>query len=70
MATRKPRFDEVIDGVRVRVFAARTEYEVVFGDTDVSDPEAEVFCYPKVGTADVWARQARLEFGAKAQPAS
>ncbi len=62
MSTRKPKFDEVIDEVRVRVFATRSEYEAVFNDDDIDNPSAQVLCYPKLGGPDVWAQQARLEY--------
>ena len=61
MSTRKPKFDGVITGTRVRVYATRTEYEVIFGDDDISDPEAEVFCYPKIGLPSMWANQGLAE---------
>lgn len=59
---RKPKVDEVIDGVRVRVFATRSEYEVIYNDDDIEDPEANVMVYPKIGQPDAWARQGRLEY--------
>jgi hypothetical protein len=62
MTTRKPKFDEVIKGVRVRVYATRSEYEVVFNDDDVDDPNVLVWCYPKMGPPNIWADQARLEY--------
>lgn len=62
MATRKPKFDEVLDGVRVRVFATRSEFEVLCGEEDIDDPAAFVWCYPKVGPPDAWAAQARLQY--------
>lgn len=63
-ATRKkPKFDDVIDGTRVRVYATRIEYEVVFDDDELDDPDAEVLVYPKIGTPDAWAHQGRLERG-------
>lgn len=62
MATRKPKFDAILDGIRVRVFATRTEYEVVFKDDDIADPAAQVLCYPKVGEPSIWARQGRAEY--------
>lgn len=45
---RQPKFDVVRDGVRYRAFATRTEIEVLVGDGDIADPEAEVWVYPKV----------------------
>jgi hypothetical protein len=62
MTTRKPKLDEVIKGVRVRVYATRSEYEVVFNDDDVDDTSAQVLCYPKMGGLNVWAHQARAEY--------
>lgn len=61
MAKRQPKFDDTIDGVRVRVYATRSEYEVVFDDDDIADPTAEVWCYPKIGDPSAWAHQARHE---------
>lgn len=61
MSKRKPKFDGEIDGVRVRVYATRSEYEVVFDNDDIDDPNAEVLCYPKRGDASTWAHQGRLE---------
>ena len=61
MSKRQPRLDTVIDGTRVRVYATRSEYEVIFGDDDISDPGAEVLCYPKVGFPGMWARQGLAE---------
>lgn len=60
MAKRQPKFDEVIRGVRVRVYATRTVYEVIFDDDDISDPDADVICYPKIGLPSDWAQQGRL----------
>lgn len=62
MSARRPKFDDVLDGVRVRVYATRTEYEVIFADGDIDDPAAEVFCYPKIGGADGAARLGRREY--------
>lgn len=62
MAARKPKVDEVIDGVRVRVYATRSEFEAIYGDADIADPNANVRVYPKVGTPDAWTRQARLDY--------
>lgn len=61
MAKRQPKVDEVIEGTRVRVYATRSEFEVLVGDGDIADPEAPVWCYPKIGTADAWARQGWLD---------
>ena len=69
MSPRKPKLDEVIKGVRVRVYATRSEYEVVFNDDDVDDPEAQVLCYPKMaGGPNVWAHQGRAEYVPDAAP--
>jgi hypothetical protein len=62
MSTRKPKLDEVIKGVRVRVYATRSEYEVVFNDDDVDDPAAQVLCYPKTAGPNAWAHQGRAEY--------
>jgi hypothetical protein len=58
---RKPKLDEVVDGVRVRVYATRTEYEVIFDDDDIDDPNADVMLYPKLGEPATWARQGLAE---------
>lgn len=57
-------FDAVLDGVRVRMYITRNEWWAVYNDDDVDDPEANVMCYPKIGTADAWAHQARKEYRA------
>lgn len=63
MATKKkPKYDEVLDGVRVRVYATRAGYEIVYNDDDIDDPNANVMIYPKVGPAEAWATQGRLEY--------
>lgn len=63
MATkRNPKFDMVLDDVRVRVYATRTEYEVVFNDDDPADLEAFIMCYPKMGEAYIWAQQGRADY--------
>jgi hypothetical protein len=54
--------DEVINGVRVRVYATRSEYEVVFNDDDVDDPTAQVLCYPKFLGLITTAHQGRAEY--------
>lgn len=54
-----PKFDEVIDGVRIRVYATRGEYLALAGDGDLDDPVEDVWGYPKVGPAEVWAHQHR-----------
>lgn len=66
MATKKtPKFDAEIRGVRVRVYATRQGYEAIFNDDDITDVDARVLCYPKIGPADVWAEQARLDYEAR-----
>jgi hypothetical protein len=62
VAKRIPKFDQKIDGTRVRVYATRSEYEVIFNDDDISDQSAEVTCYPKVGLPSIWAAQAHAEW--------
>ena len=63
MGKKQPKFDQVIRDVRVRVYASRTEYEVLFGSArEIEDPEAYVLVYPKFGTAANWAAQGRLEY--------
>ena len=63
MAKKQPKFDQVIRDVRVRVYASRAEYEVLFGSTrEIEDLEADVLVYPKFGTPDNWAAQGRLEY--------
>lgn len=64
-AARKPKFDEVLDGVRVRIYATRSEYEAIFNDDDITDPEAEVIVFPKLGgpgAPTAWAHQARIMY--------
>jgi hypothetical protein len=61
MAKRAPKLDQVIDGTRVRVYATRTEYEVIFGDDDIAAPDAGILRYPKLGYPEMWARQGLLE---------
>ena len=63
MGKKQPKFDQVIRDVRVRVYASRTEYEVLFGSTrEIEDREAHVLVYPKFGTPDNWAAQGRAEY--------
>ncbi len=52
----------MLDGVRVRVYSTRTEYEVIFNDDDIADPNAQVMCYPKFGTVNAWAHQGRADY--------
>lgn len=61
MAKRQPEHEETIDGVRVRVYATRSQFEALIGDGDIDDPSAEVWEYPKIGTARDWAHQAVLQ---------
>jgi hypothetical protein len=65
MAKRQPKFDEVLNGTRVRVYATRSEYEVLIGDGMIEDPEADVWCYPKLGIPSTWAAQALAEYQAR-----
>lgn len=62
MANRKPKFDQVLNGIRVRVYATRTEYEVIYNDDDINDLSANVRVYPKVGSPGDWAAQGRLQY--------
>lgn len=61
MSKRPTKFDEVLDGVRVRVYATRSEYEVVFNDDDIGDPNAYVMVYPKIGLPRDWAEQGLVQ---------
>ncbi len=67
-AQRKPKFDQVLNGVRVRIYATRSEYEALIGDGDIADPDAPVWLYPKVGDPGAWAAQARLDHGQDTAP--
>lgn len=59
MATKaRPKFDAELRGFRVRVYSRRDCFEAIIGEGDVSDADADVWVFPKVGTADVWAHQA------------
>ena len=58
---RKPKFDEVIEDVRVRVYSTRSDLEVIFGDGDIDDPEADVWCYPRTLGVHSAAHLARAE---------
>jgi hypothetical protein len=62
MSTRQSKYVAVLDGVRVRVYATRTEYEVVFNDDGVDDMSARVLCYPKTGGTEPWAHQGRAGY--------
>lgn len=62
-AKRKPRLDQVFDGVRVRVYGTRSEWEVIFDDDDIGNPDANVLVYPKRLNVLVAARQGLLERG-------
>lgn len=64
---RKPKFDEVLEGIRVRVYATRSEYEVIFNDDDIEDQGAQVICYPKSGPVENWANLARREYAEEAE---
>lgn len=64
MAKKQPKFDGVIDDVRVRVYAVGRTYEVIFNDDDIEDQGAQVLVYPKLGDAEAWAHQGRLEMKA------
>ncbi len=59
---RESKYDQVIDGIRTRVYATRTEYEVIFNDDDIADPGSQVLCYPKFMGISVAARQGRAEY--------
>ena len=63
MAAPRVVHEETIDGIRVRVYARRTEYEVLLGEGSINDPQAEVWAFPKVGTPSTWAHQAVLNQG-------
>ena len=67
-ANRKPKFDQVIEGTRVRVYATRSEYEVIFDDDDIADPASPVLLYPKVGYPEIWAKQGLGERRTLAKP--
>lgn len=62
MAAKKPKYDQVLDGVRVRIYSTRSGYEAIFNDDDYEDPNSYVLVYPRLGDADSWATQARLEY--------
>ena len=62
MSKRQPKFEQEIDGVRVRVYATRSEYEVIFHDGDIDDPAANVLCYPKFLGIIGAAHQGRTEY--------
>ena len=47
MAKRQPKAETTIDGVRLRAYTTRSEIEVLVGDGDIADPQAEVWCYWK-----------------------
>lgn len=61
MSKRKPVFDQMLDDVRIRVYARRSEYEVIFNNDDIDDYSAEVLVYPKIGVPALWAKQGLLE---------
>lgn len=58
---RQPKVDTTFEGVRVRVYATRSEYECLIGEGEIDDPEAHVMIYPKVGGPEAWAHQAFIE---------
>jgi hypothetical protein len=62
---RRPKLITKVNGIDVRVYATRSDYECLIGDGDIDDPTAEVWVYPKVGTPDAWAHQAVLDSGRK-----
>lgn len=55
---RKVKYETEIDGVRYRVYATRSELEVLIGEGDIGDPSANVWVYPKVIGPYSAARQA------------
>lgn len=63
---KQPKYDEVLEGIRVRTFVVGREYVVVFHDDDVDDPKARAMCYPKMGDPEkapaAWAAQGRLDY--------
>lgn len=61
-AKKKPVYDGEIDGIRIRVYSSRTEYEVVYNDDDYEDLDAHVMVYPRIIGIQGAARQGRLEY--------
>lgn len=66
MAKKQPKYETTIDGLRGRVYASRSEYEVLIGDGDIADPAADVWAFPKIGEPTMWAEQAVLNHKAHA----
>jgi hypothetical protein len=60
MGKRQPKYDGEIEGVRVRVYATRSEYEALVGDGEIDDPEAPVWVFPKMLGVGAAAHQAVL----------
>lgn len=61
MAGRKPKWEGEIRGRKVRIYATRSEYWAILDDDDITDPNANVRCYPKVGAPGIWAEQAYFD---------
>jgi hypothetical protein len=61
LMARKTKYEETIDGTRVRVYATRSELECLIGDGDIADPEQEVWVYPKIIGPYAAAHQAILD---------
>ena len=59
---RKPKYETVIRGVRVRVYATLNKYKVIFNDEDIADVASEVYCYPKIGGPGRWATQGYIKY--------
>lgn len=59
---RSPIHEETFgDGVRVRVYGVGLEYHCLIGDTDLDDPYASVWYYPKLIGPIAAAHQAFLD---------
>lgn len=59
MGKRQPKYEETIDGVRVRLYTSRSAIEALVGDGDIGDPAAEVWEFPKwIGFAPAAAQAA------------
>lgn len=58
---RQVKYEETIEGVRIRVYATRSELECLVGDGDIADPDAEVWVYPKGVGPLAASRQAYLD---------
>lgn len=61
MTTRQVKYEEIIKGVRTRVYATRSELEVLLGDGSIDDPDATVWVYPKMIGPYAAAHQAILD---------